>query len=107
MYVSGFYIIQPGSTIATALSPEEAKPKHIALITISGRKFFSQKIALETPRQMLFADLAITIKPPSTASKNGRPKNMPVSLLCFLFEDYIVDRHPFYFHSLCYQNFEG
>ncbi|VDO42309.1 unnamed protein product [Onchocerca flexuosa] len=73
----GFYIIQPGSTIATALSPEEAKPKHIALVTISGRKFFSQKIALETPRQILFADLAITIKPPSTVSKNSRPKNMP------------------------------
>uniref|UniRef100_A0A8R1XZU4 WD_REPEATS_REGION domain-containing protein n=1 Tax=Onchocerca volvulus TaxID=6282 RepID=A0A8R1XZU4_ONCVO len=73
----GFYIIQPGSTVATALSPEEAKPKHVALITISGRKFFSQKMALETPRQFLFADLAITVKPPSTASKNSRSKNMP------------------------------
>ncbi|CAG9539564.1 unnamed protein product [Cercopithifilaria johnstoni] len=73
----GFYIIQPGSTIATAFSPEEAKPKHIALVTISGRKFFSQKIALETPRQMLFADLTITVEPPSTVSKNSRPKNMP------------------------------
>ncbi|KAM3722642.1 Double-strand break repair protein [Dirofilaria immitis] len=73
----GFYIIQPGSTVATALSPEEAKSKHIALLTISGRKFFSQKIALETPRQVLFADLTITIKPPSTASKNSRSKNMP------------------------------
>lgn len=81
-YVSGFYIIQPGSTVATALSPEEAKPKHVALITISGRKFFSQKMALETPRQFLFADLAITVKPPSTASKNSRSKNMPVRLFC-------------------------
>ncbi|MCP9257510.1 Double-strand break repair protein MRE11A [Dirofilaria immitis] len=63
----GFYIIQPGSTVATALSPEEAKSKHIALLTIT----------LETPRQVLFADLTITIKPPSTASKNSRSKNMP------------------------------
>ncbi|VDN03974.1 unnamed protein product [Thelazia callipaeda] len=73
----GFYIIQPGSTIATALSREEAKPKHVAVITVSGRKFFSQPVALETPRQMLFTDLAITVKPPSTASKNIRSKNMP------------------------------
>lgn len=84
VYVPGFYIIQPGSTVATSLSPEEARQKHIALVTISGRKFFSQKIALETPRQMFFADLAITVKPPSTASRNIRPKNMPVRLLCFL-----------------------
>lgn len=84
--------------MATALSPEEAKPKHIALVTISGRKFFSQKIALETPRQILFADLAITVKPPSTASKNSRPKNMPVRLLFVVCKLYSLKDIPFYFH---------
>ncbi|MFH4975789.1 hypothetical protein AB6A40_002498 [Gnathostoma spinigerum] len=73
----GFYIIQPGSTIATSLSPEEAVPKHCTVITVCGRKFLSTPIRLRTPRQVLFADLSITCDPPSTATKTLRPDKMP------------------------------
>lgn len=73
----GFYLMQPGSTIATALSAEEALPKHVAVLTVSRRKFFCTAIKLETPRQILFDDLMIDIKPPSGASKTHRPKSMP------------------------------
>lgn len=73
----GFYIIQPGSTIATSLSPEEALPKQVAVLTISGRKFFSTPIKLETPRQILFDDLTISVDPPLAATKTRRLKDMP------------------------------
>ncbi|VDK46254.1 unnamed protein product [Anisakis simplex] len=74
---SSFYIMQPGSTIATSLSPEEAIPKHCAIVTVYERKFFSTPIRLETPRQILFDDLAITEPPPPAATKTSRTRNMP------------------------------
>ncbi|VDM43338.1 unnamed protein product [Toxocara canis] len=73
----GFYIIQPGSTVATSLSPEEAIPKHVAVVTVCGRKFFSTPIRLETPRQMIFEDIMIDVPPPRAASKTSRPRDMP------------------------------
>uniref|UniRef100_A0A915C1I4 Double-strand break repair protein n=1 Tax=Parascaris univalens TaxID=6257 RepID=A0A915C1I4_PARUN len=74
---AGFYIMQPGSTVATSLSPEEAVPKHVAVVTVSGRKFLSTPIRLQTPRQILFDDLVINVQPPRTASKTSRSRDMP------------------------------
>lgn len=76
--VLGFYIMQPGSTVATSLSPEEAVPKHVAVVTVCERKFFSTPIRLQTPRQILFDDLMIDVQPPRTASKTSRTRDMPV-----------------------------
>uniref|UniRef100_A0A0N5AYB9 Mre11_DNA_bind domain-containing protein n=1 Tax=Syphacia muris TaxID=451379 RepID=A0A0N5AYB9_9BILA len=72
----GFYIIQPGSTIATSLSAEEAVPKKVTILTIYERKFFSNPILLQTPRQILFADLLLTIDPPFGVTKTHRVENM-------------------------------
>uniref|UniRef100_A0A9J2PEA3 Mre11 DNA-binding domain-containing protein n=1 Tax=Ascaris lumbricoides TaxID=6252 RepID=A0A9J2PEA3_ASCLU len=73
----GFYIMQPGSTVATSLSPEEAVPKHVAVVTVCERNFFSTPIRLQTPRQILFDDLMIDVQPPRTASKTSRTRDMP------------------------------
>lgn len=59
----GFFIIQPGSTVATSLTPEEALPKHVAVLTIRGRQFQSRPIKLETVRQMMVRTINMDKKP--------------------------------------------
>ncbi|TKR78226.1 hypothetical protein L596_019067 [Steinernema carpocapsae] len=53
----GFFILQPGSSIATSLTKDEAIPKHIALLKVRGRKFVSKPIPLETVRQLFVDEL--------------------------------------------------
>ena len=56
----GFYVIQPGSTVATALCEGESKPKHVCLLTVAydpdtdSNCFKKEFIPLKTPRQFLF-----------------------------------------------------
>uniref|UniRef100_A0A1I8AWQ2 Double-strand break repair protein n=1 Tax=Steinernema glaseri TaxID=37863 RepID=A0A1I8AWQ2_9BILA len=58
----GFYIIQPGSTIATSLTADEAIPKHIAVLKVRGRKFKSTPVPLETVRQLLVAEINLELE---------------------------------------------
>ncbi|GMT19219.1 hypothetical protein PFISCL1PPCAC_10516, partial [Pristionchus fissidentatus] len=63
----GFFIIQPGSSIATSLTPEEALPKHVSVLTIRGRKFQSRPIKLETVRQLIVKTIVLDKTPPKTS----------------------------------------
>uniref|UniRef100_A0A914XI45 Mre11 DNA-binding domain-containing protein n=1 Tax=Plectus sambesii TaxID=2011161 RepID=A0A914XI45_9BILA len=56
---NGIFMMQPGSTIATSLSPEEAGEKKVAVLSILQRKFQSSPIALRTVRQFFFDELTI------------------------------------------------
>ncbi|XP_078513098.1 double-strand break repair protein MRE11 [Lissotriton helveticus] len=58
-----FYVSQPGSSVATSLSPGEAAKKHIGLLRINGKKMNMQKIPLETVRQFYIDDLVLTDHP--------------------------------------------
>ncbi|KFD68482.1 hypothetical protein M514_10167 [Trichuris suis] len=51
-----FFIMQPGSTIATSLAEGEAGPKYVALVKIRGKAFQAEKIELQTARQFYFVD---------------------------------------------------
>lgn len=75
----GFYIIQPGSTVATSLSIEEAKSKHIGIITVREKQFKLNKIPLKTTRQIIIDELCLeTSEPaPKIARSLVRQKNMP------------------------------
>uniref|UniRef100_A0A673AXS8 Double-strand break repair protein n=1 Tax=Sphaeramia orbicularis TaxID=375764 RepID=A0A673AXS8_9TELE len=55
-----FYVTQPGSSVATSLSPGEATKKHIGLLRVKGRKMNLQKIPLKTVRQFLIQDVVLT-----------------------------------------------
>eukprot|EP00795_Rhopilema_esculentum_P016883 gene16883-8360_t len=59
--VSGkaFYVTQPGSTVATSLSPGEAKPKHVGLLQIHKKNFKLDKIPLTTVRPFLMDDVIL------------------------------------------------
>nr|XP_040054239.1 double-strand break repair protein MRE11 isoform X2 [Gasterosteus aculeatus aculeatus] len=54
-----FYVIQPGSSVATSLSPGEATKKHIGLLRVKGRKMNLQKIPLKTVRQFFIQDVVL------------------------------------------------
>ncbi|KAM8977664.1 double-strand break repair protein MRE11 [Pelodytes ibericus] len=54
-----FYVSQPGSSVATSLSPGEAIKKHIGLLRIKGKKMNMQKIPLQTVRQFFIEDLVL------------------------------------------------
>lgn len=72
----GFYILQPGSTVATSLTPEEALQKNVFLIKIKGRKFASKPIPLQTVRPMVCDELLLDKIPVECrpATKMDRPK---------------------------------
>ncbi|CAB3405913.1 unnamed protein product [Caenorhabditis bovis] len=71
----GFFILQPGSSVATSLTEDEAVQKQVFLIKIKGRKFISTPIPLETTRQIVVDELELGTLPPGTkvSDKNKRP----------------------------------
>ncbi|XP_029302249.1 double-strand break repair protein MRE11 [Cottoperca gobio] len=54
-----FYVTQPGSSVATSLSPGEATKKHLGLLRVKGRKMNLQKIPLKTVRQFFIQDVVL------------------------------------------------
>ncbi|XP_056285650.1 double-strand break repair protein MRE11-like isoform X3 [Pseudoliparis swirei] len=54
-----FDVTQPGSSVATSLSPGEAAKKHIGLLRVKGRKMELQKIPLKTVRQFFIQDVVL------------------------------------------------
>ncbi|KAJ2077668.1 meiotic recombination [Coemansia sp. RSA 988] len=58
-----FYVSQPGSSVATALSSGEAVAKHVALICISQRNFKLEKIRLKNVRPFIIEDVVLSTVP--------------------------------------------
>ncbi|XP_044140526.1 double-strand break repair protein MRE11 [Bufo gargarizans] len=58
-----FYVSQPGSSVATSLSPGEAVKKHVGLLRIKQKKMNLQKIPLQTVRQFFIEDLVLSDHP--------------------------------------------
>nr|CAD2128714.1 unnamed protein product [Meloidogyne enterolobii] len=73
-----FYIIQPGSTVATALSTDEAKRKHIGIMSVHRKQFKLKKIEMKTVRQLIIDELDLNEAEPSAkiAKTTIRQKNM-------------------------------
>ncbi|XP_075054844.1 double-strand break repair protein MRE11 isoform X2 [Mixophyes fleayi] len=58
-----FYVSQPGSSVATSLSPGEAVKKHVGLLRIKNKKMNMQKIPLQTVRQFFIEDVVLSDHP--------------------------------------------
>jgi len=56
---TGFYVMQPGSSIATSLVPGEAVPKHVAILSITGKSFEVEKIPLRTVRPFVTREITL------------------------------------------------
>ena len=50
---NSFYILQPGSSVATSLCPGEAAEKRVFVLTVSGKKFNCRPQKLMTVRPMI------------------------------------------------------
>lgn len=54
-----FQVMQPGSSVATSLVPGEAVPKHVAIVTITGREMKSEAIRLKTVRPFVYKEISL------------------------------------------------
>jgi double-strand break repair protein MRE11 len=54
-----FNVMQPGSSVATSLIPGEAVPKHVAVLTITGREMHCEPIRLKTVRPFVYKDMVL------------------------------------------------
>ncbi|CAH8450621.1 unnamed protein product [Heterobilharzia americana] len=54
-----FYVVQPGSSVATALSDGEAQDKAVALLEVREKEFKITRLPLLTVRPFLFQDLVL------------------------------------------------
>ena len=54
-----FHVMQPGSSVATSLMPGEAVPKHVAVLSITGRDFKVETIRLKTVRPFVMKEIVL------------------------------------------------
>jgi double-strand break repair protein MRE11 len=55
----GFHVMQPGSSIATSLMPGEAVPKHVAILSITGKEFQTETFRLKTVRPFIMKEIVL------------------------------------------------
>ncbi|OLY78326.1 Double-strand break repair protein MRE11 [Smittium mucronatum] len=58
-----FYVIQPGSSIATSLSIGESLEKYVGLLTVTGKKFKLEKIRLQNVRPFVMSHVELNKVP--------------------------------------------
>ncbi|KAF7258557.1 hypothetical protein EG68_03799 [Paragonimus skrjabini miyazakii] len=76
-----FYVMQPGSSVATTLSEGEAREKAVALLDVRGKHFKVTRIPLQTVRPFLFRDVVLEDELPNFAS-NPLDMAKQVELTC-------------------------
>ena len=54
-----FHVMQPGSSVATSLMPGEAVPKHVAVLSITGKDFKVDTIRLKTVRPFVMKEIIL------------------------------------------------
>ncbi|KAK4996022.1 meiotic recombination [Elasticomyces elasticus] len=54
-----FHVMQPGSSVATSLMPGEAVPKHVAILSITGKDFTCETIRLKTVRPFVMKEIVL------------------------------------------------
>ncbi|KAI9728558.1 MAG: Double-strand break repair protein mre11a [Cirrosporium novae-zelandiae] len=55
----GFYVMQPGSSVATSLVPGETVPKQVAILSITGKQMKSEPIRLKTVRPFIMKEIVL------------------------------------------------
>lgn len=70
-----FHVMQPGSSVATSLCPGEAVPKHVAILTVTGKEFKTENIRLKTVRPFVMKEIILNDIPelrPLSEKENHR-----------------------------------
>ena len=71
-----FHVIQPGSSVATSLMPGEAVPKHVAILSVTGRDFKVEPIRLKTVRPFVMKEIVLSedkVAKKLAKKENNRP----------------------------------
>ncbi|PNS18912.1 DNA repair protein rad32 [Sphaceloma murrayae] len=55
----GFHVMQPGSSVATSLCLGEAVPKHVAILSITGKEFKCEAIRLKSVRPFVMREITL------------------------------------------------
>ena len=56
---TGFHVMQPGSSVATSLVPGEAVQKHVAIVSVTGKEFKTEKIPLKSVRPFVTREIVL------------------------------------------------
>lgn len=56
---TGFHVMQPGSSVATSLVPGEAVQKHVAIVSVTGKDFKTEKIPLKSVRPFVTREIIL------------------------------------------------
>lgn len=57
---TGFHVMQPGSSVATSLVPGEAVPKHVAIVSVTGKDFKVKKLPLKSVRPFVTREIVLS-----------------------------------------------
>jgi double-strand break repair protein MRE11 len=55
----GFKVIQPGSSVATSLCQPETEPKHVTILSITGKEFTHEPIRLKSVRPFVMKEVVL------------------------------------------------
>ena len=77
-----FSVMQPGSSVATSLMPGEAVPKHVAVLSITGREYKVEPIRLKTVRPFVMREIVLAEE--KEAVKLAKKANNRTELTRFL-----------------------
>jgi double-strand break repair protein MRE11 len=58
-----FYVIQPGSSVVTQLQKGETVPKHVGILSVTGKEFQMEPIRLKTVRPFIFKEISLASEP--------------------------------------------
>ena len=75
---TNFRVMQPGSSVATSLVQGEAVPKHVAILTVTGKHFTSENIRLKTVRPFVMREIVLSenreMRDVAAANDDPKPK---------------------------------
>lgn len=60
---TSFHVMQPGSSVATSLAVGEAKPKQVAILSVTGRDFKTENIRLKSVRPFVMREIVLQDEP--------------------------------------------
>lgn len=83
-----FYVCQPGSSVATSLSPGEAVQKHVGILSVRDREWKMEKIALRTVRPFVIRDVEL-MKVGHLDPKSAKIKSLVIEYLSQQVEEMI------------------
>lgn len=87
---TNFHVMQPGSSIATSLMPGEAVPKHVAVLSITGRDFAVEPIRLKTVRPFVMREIVLSEeKEPMKVVKKANNRTELTAFLTSIIDDMI------------------